>query len=202
MAMGVRGWLDRWGDWFLAVVLAASAEYEIWVRPLPNDQAVTAGRPAAAGLLVLVTLPLAWRRRAPVAVLFIVIAVAVCALFAIHPSRGPLACWIAGIAAFYSVAANCTERRALLGGGIGLAALAVLITAGQPGQISRARWRSSRWPGWSGVTCGSGAASSPGFRTARRGPSRNGRPRRARRSPPNAGASPANSTTSSRTASA
>ena len=67
------------------------SEYEIWVRPLPGDQAVKSGRAAAAGLFVVVTLPLAWRRRAPVAVLLTVIAAAVCAEFAIRPSQGPVA---------------------------------------------------------------------------------------------------------------
>ena len=38
--------------------------------------------------------------------------------------------------AFYSVAANCAERRALAGGGAGLAVLAVLIITGQPGTLS------------------------------------------------------------------
>jgi signal transduction histidine kinase len=120
----------------LAAVLAVSSEYEIWVRPLPNDQAVTAGRPAAGGLFLLVTLPLAWRRRAPVAVLFTVIAAAACAAFAIRASQGPLASYIAVIVAFYSVAAHCAERRAVVSGGIGLAVVAILIAAGQPGTIS------------------------------------------------------------------
>ena len=136
MRMRVRAWLDRWGDWSLAAVLAISAQYEIWVRPLPSDQAVTAGRPAATGLFVLATLPLAWRRRAPVAVLLTVIAAAACAAFAIRPSQGPVASYIAIVVAFYSVAANCGERRALLGGGIGLAALAILIATGQPGTLA------------------------------------------------------------------
>ena len=136
MRMSIRAWLDRWGDWLLAAVLAVSSEYEIWVRPLPADQAVTTGRPAAAGLFVLVTLPLAWRRRAPVAVLFTVIAAAVCAAFAIRPSQGPVASWIAAIVVFYSVAANCAERRALLAGGIGLAVPAIFIAAGHPGNLA------------------------------------------------------------------
>jgi signal transduction histidine kinase len=136
MRMSVRAWLDRWGDWFLAAVLATVSEYEIWVRPLPSDQAVTGGRAAAGGLFVLVTLPLAWRRRAPVAVLLTVIAAAACAAFAVRPSQGPVGSFIAVIVGFYSVAANCAERRALLGGGIGLAALAVLIVIGQPGNLA------------------------------------------------------------------
>ena len=136
MRMGVRAWLDRWGDWLLAAVLAISSQYEIWVRPLPADQSVTTGRPAAAGLFLLVTLPLAWRRRYPVAVLFVVIAAAVCAAFVIRPSQGPVASWIAGLVAFYSVAANCAERRALLAGGIGLALLAIFIITGHPGTLS------------------------------------------------------------------
>jgi len=133
--MSVRGWLDRWGDWFLAAVLALESEYEIWIRRLPGDDAVTHGRAAAGALFVLVTLPLAWRRRTPVAVLLIVIAAAVCAESAIRPSQGPVASWIAVIVGFYSVAAHCAERRALLGGGIGLAALAIFIAVGHPGTL-------------------------------------------------------------------
>ena len=136
MRMGVRGWLDRWGDWLLAAVLLALSEFDLWVKTLPGDQPVTSGRAAAAGLFVLVTLPLAWRRRAPVAVLFTVIAAAVCAAFAVRPSQGPVTSFIALIVAFYSVAANCAERRALAAGGIGLAVAAVFIITGQPGTLS------------------------------------------------------------------
>jgi signal transduction histidine kinase len=136
MRMGVRAWLDRWGDWLLAAVLLALSEFDLWVKTLPGDQSVTSGRAAAAGLLVLVSVPLAWRRRAPVAVLFTVIAAAACAAFAIRPSQGPVTTFIALIVAFYSVAANCAERRALAGGGIGLAVAAVLIITGQPGTLS------------------------------------------------------------------
>ena len=135
MHMSVRTWLDRWGDWILAGVLAIVSEYEIWVRPLFGDPAVTSGRAVSGLLFVLVTLPLAWRRRAPVAVLFAVIGAAACAAFAIRPSQGPLTSFIAVIVAFYSVGANCTERRALLGGGTGLLALAILVVTGQPGTL-------------------------------------------------------------------
>jgi hypothetical protein len=89
MRMGVRAWLDRWGDWLLAAVLLALSEFDLWVKTLPGDQPVTSGRAAASVLFVLVTLPLAWRRRAPVAVLFTVIAAAACTAFAIRPSQGP-----------------------------------------------------------------------------------------------------------------
>ena len=135
MRMSVRAWLDRWGDWVLAVGLAAVSEYEIWVRPLFGDQIVTAGRALAGSLFVLVTLPLAWRRRAPVGVLLTVVAAAAGAAFAMRPSPGPVTSFIAVTVAFYSVGANCAERRALLGGGAGLAALAVLIVSGQPGTL-------------------------------------------------------------------
>jgi len=136
MRMSVRAWLDRWGDWIMAVGLAAVSEYEIWVRPLFGDTIVTAWRAAAGALLVLATLPLAWRRRAPVAVLFTVIGAAAGAAFTMRPSQGPVTSFIAVIVAFYSVGANCAERRALLGGGTGLAALAVLIVIGQPGNLA------------------------------------------------------------------
>ena len=123
------------GDWVLACALAIVSEYEIFVRPLFGDSAVKSGRAAAAILFLLVTLPLAWRRRAPVAVLLIVIAATAGALFAMRPVQGPVTSYIATIVAFYSVGAHCAERRALLGGGIGLAALAVLVATGQPGTV-------------------------------------------------------------------
>ncbi len=135
MRMSVRAWLDRWGDWILACALAIVSEYEIFVRPLFGDPAVKSGQAAAASLFVLVTLPLAWRRRAPVAVLLTVIGATACALFAMRPIQGPVTSYIAAVVVFYSVGAHCAERRALLGGGIGLAALAVLIAIGQPGTI-------------------------------------------------------------------
>ena len=135
MRMSVRAWLDRWGDWVLACALAIVSEYEIFVRPLFGDSAVKSGRAAAAILFLLVTLPLAWRRRAPVAVLLIVIAATAGALFAMRPVQGPVTSYIATIVVFYSVGAHCAERRALLGGGIGLAALAVLVATGQPGTV-------------------------------------------------------------------
>ena len=135
MRMSVRAWLDRWGDWILACGLATVSEYEIWVRPLFGDPAVKSGRAAAGSLFLLVTLPLAWRRRAPVAVLLMVIAATICARFAMRPIQGPVTSFIAVIVAFYSVGANCAERRALLGGGSGLAALAVFIVVGQPGNL-------------------------------------------------------------------
>jgi hypothetical protein len=53
------------------------------------------------------------------------------ALFAMRPIQGPVTSYVAAIVVFYSVGAHCAERRALLGGGIGLAALAVLIAIGQ-----------------------------------------------------------------------
>ena len=135
MRMAVRAWLDRWGDWLLACVLAIVSEYEILVRPLFGDPAVKSGRAAAAGLFLLVALPLAWRRRIPVAVLLTVIGATAGALFAMRPVQGPVTSYIAVIVVFYSVGAHCAERRALLGGGIGLAALAVLIAIGQPGTV-------------------------------------------------------------------
>ena len=135
MRMSVRAWLDRWGDWIIAVALAIVSEYEILVRPLFGDPAVTSGRAAAAGLFVLVTLPLAWRRRAPVAVLLTVIGATAGARSrcALSRARSPATSQL--IVVFYSVGAHCAERRALLGGGIGLAALAVLIATGQPGTL-------------------------------------------------------------------
>ena len=53
--------LWRWADWLLALLLAALAQYEIWIQSLAEDGIP---RPHAVHALfaLLITLPLAWRR--------------------------------------------------------------------------------------------------------------------------------------------
>ena len=52
------------GDWLIALLLAGAAEYEIWVSSLDPD-GVPGPHAAHAVFVLLATLPLAWRRRAP-----------------------------------------------------------------------------------------------------------------------------------------
>src|SRR5205085_10331606 len=121
---------DRWGDWILAAALAVGAEYELWAR------GVTHGRAVQAVLAGCVTLPLARRRRAPEAVLLIVIAaLAVASVLAAHSGGVPVEVFLAMLVAFYSVGAHCPERRAPFVGGAALAAIAA-IDLGRPGFLN------------------------------------------------------------------
>ncbi len=106
----------RWADWLLAVGLAGSAQYEIWVNSLAKN-GVPEPRAAHAAFLLLITLPLAWRRRAPLAVLCVAGAAALLegALLANFPSFQP---FVALIVAVYSVAAHSDRRRAIIGAGL------------------------------------------------------------------------------------
>jgi signal transduction histidine kinase len=129
--MGVRALLDRWGDWIFALALAGGAEYQLWVSASAS-LAVTGGRAVLAVLLALVTLPLAWRRRSPVTVLFTITAALVVASVLVRHSSGvPVEVFLALIVGFYSVGAHCEERRAPLAGGAALAAIAVVDLARQ-----------------------------------------------------------------------
>jgi signal transduction histidine kinase len=120
-----RDLLDRWGDWVLAVAFTLSIEYGLWERP-PAGLSATGGRALAAVLFALITVPLAWRRRAPLAVLGVVTGAVLAASLLVHHTNGmPLEAFLALIIAFYSVGAHCGDRRGMLGGGLDLAILFV-----------------------------------------------------------------------------
>src|SRR6266508_402602 len=110
----------RWADWLIALVLAGWAQYEIWAHPLfRGDDGIPGPRPVNAALLLLITLPLAWRRRAPLAVVGIVAAAsAVQAVFFDRSSQPSTQLWLAVLIALYSVAAHGERRDALLGGAL------------------------------------------------------------------------------------
>jgi signal transduction histidine kinase len=129
------GWwpsIDPALDWIVALALAGGAEYELWARA-PASLTVSGGRALLAVLNALVTLPLAWRRRAPVAVLFTITGSLAVASFLVHHSSGvPVEVFLAVILAFYSVGAHCEERRAPIVAGAALATIAAVDLA-QPG---------------------------------------------------------------------
>lgn len=66
--MSLRERIDRWLDPALAVALTVGIEYEIRYSAPPGLTA-HGGRAAVAVVGALLTLPLAWRRRAPLVVL-------------------------------------------------------------------------------------------------------------------------------------
>jgi signal transduction histidine kinase len=110
----------RWVDWLVALVLAGWAQYEIWVHPLfKGDDGIPGPRAINAGLLLLVTLPLAWRRQAPLPVVgTVAVAAGVQAVFFDRSPQPSTELWVAVLIALYSVAAHGQRRDALLGGAL------------------------------------------------------------------------------------
>jgi signal transduction histidine kinase len=123
--MAVWERIDRWWDRGLALVLTVWIELEIRYEA-PAGLTVHGGRAALAAAGVLITLPLAWRRRAPLAVLAIILAAfaAIDLVLVSHDAGAPISALIAIGAGFYTVGAHTAGRRALVGGGAGLAAVA------------------------------------------------------------------------------
>ena len=127
--MSIRERTQRWGDLVLALALLAEIEYEVWVTP-PHGLAVHGGRAAVTVLVALVTLPLVWRRRAPIAVVATSgAAVVLGSLLTTSANGPPLGAWLALLLGFYSVGAHCEARRGLIGGGAVLAALTAVDLA-------------------------------------------------------------------------
>jgi signal transduction histidine kinase len=118
--LAVQEWAARWVDWLIALALAGWAQYEIWVQPLfQGDDGIPGPRPINAALFVLITLPLAWRRRAPLTVVAVVAAAAaVQAVFFDRSTQPSTQLWLAVLIALYSVAAHGERRDALLGGAL------------------------------------------------------------------------------------
>jgi signal transduction histidine kinase len=127
--MSARRWAEsRAGDLadaLLALALAGTAQYEIWVHPLFDD-GIPGPRLANAVLLLLITLPLAWRRRAPTVVFALVFASVALQIGLIDDARSdqpPFQHWIVLLVAFYSLGAHAERRRAIVAGVLGGVAL-------------------------------------------------------------------------------
>ena len=119
-------------DVALVLLLAASAQYEVWIGPVFEDS-IPGPRLANSVLLLLVCVPLLWRRRRP-ALVFVVVIVAVALQSQVEAGagavdrtdQGSMQGWLAALIAFYSVAAYATPRRAaVLGAAVGLGWIAV-----------------------------------------------------------------------------
>jgi len=116
------------GDFFdlsLMLALAGTAQYEIWIRPLFDD-GIPGPRLPNAVLLLLITAPIAWRRRAPTVVFVVVFAsvgLQVSLIDHVHSVQPPFQHWIALLVVFYSLGVHAERRRALVAGAIGGAVL-------------------------------------------------------------------------------
>ena len=125
-----------YGDWVLALVLAVLFQIEVWtIDPShpPGDVGTevfsSTERAAAAAAGLVLTLSLAWRRRAPLVVLGVAIATSVVAnvVGVLDEATTPA---IALVVAVYSVGAHTSGLRAAVGG-LGAAALIAVNVAEQ-----------------------------------------------------------------------
>jgi signal transduction histidine kinase len=125
-----------YGDWVLALVLAVLFQIEVWtIDPShpPGDVGTevfsSTERAAAAAAGLVLTLSLAWRRRAPLAVLALALATSVVAnvVAVLDAATTPA---IALVVAVYSVGAHTSGLRGSVGG-LGAAALIAANVADQ-----------------------------------------------------------------------
>jgi signal transduction histidine kinase len=105
-------------DAALAVALAAAVLADIWT----SGGYLTASKAIYVPTALLMTLPLAWRRRAPLAVAAVVMGALVVESLAVGSAPTPDSLLIAWLLAIYSVAANCERLPALAGGVLSLGA--------------------------------------------------------------------------------
>jgi signal transduction histidine kinase len=123
--MGPRRWAAAHAgdicDAVLALVLAGTAQYEIWVGPLFDD-GIPGPQLANAVLLLLVTIPLAWRRQVPTVVFGLVLASVGLQISLIDQTRSeqpPIQEWVALLVVVYSLGAHAERRRAIVAGAAG-----------------------------------------------------------------------------------
>jgi signal transduction histidine kinase len=110
-------------DAALAVAVAAFLQPEIWT----SDDYLTASKAIYVPGALLMTLPLAWRRRAPLAVVAVVMGALVVESLAVGSAPTPDSSLVAWLLAIYTVAAHCDRVQALVGGALSLGAGLVWI---------------------------------------------------------------------------
>jgi signal transduction histidine kinase len=126
----VVGWLRARplvADALLAGLLAAFSLVALWYANRDCDGACRPGGAAAVGLVLAQTLPLAWRRRHPLAVGFVTgLATAGYGLAPWPDLAMPVP--VGGLVGFYSVAAWGSRRAALAAGGVAAVVGAVVLS--------------------------------------------------------------------------
>jgi len=110
-------------DAVVAVVIAGLSLPEMWSDSLDSASGYRSASVTGALLLVLSTLPVAWRRRAPLRVLAVVAVAAMAYEVAGFSSTLPFGLLIA----LYTVGAYCDRRQSRLAGGLVGAALVVVL---------------------------------------------------------------------------
>jgi signal transduction histidine kinase len=95
----------------IAVLFALALQLEIWIWWVPEEQGP---KPFAAVMGLLITLPLVWRRRAPLACLAASTGVLFLWTLAAVP-QGSLGPWLTTLALTFSVAVNASTRSAVAG---------------------------------------------------------------------------------------
>lgn len=121
-------------DLGLAALLLAGAEAEIWTQQTPWSSE-PGGRAVTAPLALLLTLPIAARRRFPLAALAIVLGGSSLQGLLAKPPES-VAVLIAWVVALYSVALYSAPRRALIGLTAAILAGALLVALGPGGSFS------------------------------------------------------------------
>jgi signal transduction histidine kinase len=142
--MRVRAAIDRWGDGAIAVALAGWAQVDLW-KNAPAAMRVVGGDAVLSVLILLVTLPLAVRRRYPAATLLTATGALVLGGLLVSHSKGvPVGIFLAMLLAFYSVGAHCDDRRSPIVGAVALSAIAAADLA-RPGFFSASGTRPAAW---------------------------------------------------------
>jgi signal transduction histidine kinase len=114
-AQRVRTLLDRHGDWLVAAALTLVTQLEVWTI---NSSYLDAARLPFAVTTLVMTLALAWRRRAPLAMATAVAGAVVAQTLLAptpHPTSAPVLVWMVTA---YSVAVHASLRDAQIGGAL------------------------------------------------------------------------------------
>src|SRR5881396_2860853 len=110
-------------DAVLAVAVAGFVQPEIWT----SDSYLTASKAIYVPAALAMTLPLAWRRRAPFAVAAVVMGALVVESLAVGSAPTPDSALVGWLIAIYTVAAHRDRFQALIGGAFSLGAGLVWI---------------------------------------------------------------------------